>query len=297
MDDALMAEFLMVAVPLVRKVPPPIEEKPVGRKPISFELKALALLIKAWHNLTYRGTVTELRDHWGEFRRYGYEEIPSHTTLWRAMRKMPVAWFRQFNQELNELFDGDGRWTGDSTGFSASTYLRWRDMTGRIESAKRVALKLHCLIQLPFLNIPCVEVTDGAAADAPILKRLVRQIGLKEMEEIALDSAYLARWVCSMLEERGVEGILIKPKRNTTARSHGSQAWRRMVLNYLEDKASFLDRYNKLRPRAETTFSSLKRTIAHWLRSRKKTMQRKEAFTCVIAYNVVRAVINPLRLI
>jgi transposase len=117
------------------------------------------------------------------------------------------------------------------------------------------------------------------------------------MEEIALDSAYLARWVCSMLEERGVEGILIKPKRNTTARSHGSQAWRRMVLNYLEDKASFLDRYNKLRPRAETTFSSLKRTIAHWLRSRKKTMQRKETFTCVIAYNVVRAVINPLRLI
>ena len=143
-----MAEFLMVAVPLVRKVPPPIEEKPVGRKPISSELKALALLIKAWHNLTYRGTVTELRDHWGEFRRYGYEEIPSHTTLWRAMRKMPVAWFRQFNQELNELFDGDGRWTGDSTGFSASTYLRWRDMTGRIESAKRVAVKLHCLIHL-----------------------------------------------------------------------------------------------------------------------------------------------------
>jgi len=37
--------------------------------------------------------------------------------------------------------------------------------------------------------------------------------------------------------------------------------------------------------------SSLKRTIAYWLRSKKKTMQRKEAFTCVIAYSVVRDVI------
>jgi len=297
MEGALVSEFLMVAVPLIKRMPPAIEVKQVGRKPISFELKALALLIKAWHDLTYEGTVTELRDHWQEFQRYGYDEIPSDTTLWRAMKLIPVSWFKKLNIELNKLFDGDGRWTGDSTGFSTSTYLRWRDLTGNIESAKRVALKLHCLIQLPFLNIPCMEFTDGAAADAPILKRLVRQLGMKDIEEIALDSAYLARWVCDMLEKMGVESILIKPKRNATARSRGSQAWRRMILNYLKDKESFLEKYNAIRPMAETTISSVKRTIAYWLRSRKKTMQKKEGCTCIIAYNVVRAVVNPLRLI
>jgi hypothetical protein len=41
-----------------------------------------------------------------------------------------------------------------------------------------------------------------------------------------------------------------------------------MVLNYLEDKASFLDKYNRLRPKAETAFGSKKGTIAHWLRGR-----------------------------
>jgi len=292
-----MSEFLMVAVPLVRRLPPAIKPKPVGARPISFELKALALLIKAWHNLTYRGAVTELRDHWSEFQRYGYEEIPSHVTLWRAMRQMPVAWFRQLNQELNKSFEGDGRWTGDSTGFSTSTYIRWRDLTGNIETAKRAALKLHCLIQLPFLNIPCMEVTDGTAADAPMLRRLVKQIGLKDMEEIALDSGYLARWVCTLLAKRGVQSILIKPKRNTTAKGLGSLAWRRMMRHYLDDQDGFMEKYNGIRPKAETTFSSLKRTIAYWLRSHKKNMQRKEAYTCVIAYNVVRAVINPLRLI
>ena len=287
----------MVAVPLIRSLPPAIEEKPVGRKPISFELKALALLIKAWHDLTYEGTVAELRDHWQEFQRYGYEAIPSDTTLWRAMRLIPVAWFRQLNVELNKAFEGDGRWTGDATGFSTSTYVRWRDLTGNIETAKRAALKLHCLIQLPFLNIPCMEVTDGTAADAPMLRRLVKQLGLKDMEEIALDKAYLARHVCTMLAELGVQKILIKPKKNTTARSRGSPAWRGMVLSYMEDRESFLERYNAIRPKAETTFSSLKRTVAHWLRSRKRRMQRKEAYSYVIAYNVVRAIVNPLRLI
>jgi len=58
-----------------------------------------------------------------------------------------------------------------------------------------------------------------------------------------------------------------------------------------------MEKYNGIRPKAETTFSSLKRTIAHWHRSHKKTMQRKEAYMYVIAYNMVRAVINPIRLI
>jgi hypothetical protein len=37
--------------------------------------------------------------------------------------------------------------------------------------------------------------------------------------------------------------------------------------------------------------------VAHWIRSRKKRMQRKEAYSYVIAYNVIRAIVNPVRLI
>jgi len=214
-----------------------------------------------------------------------------------AMKVIPPAWFRQLNQELNELFEGDGRWTSDATGFSASTYIRWRDLTGNIESAKRAALKLHCLIQLPFLNIACMEVTDGTAADAPMLKRLVRQLGLKDMEEVALDSAYLSRRICTMLAERGVRTILIRPKRKTMAKGLGSPAWKWMMHNYLDDRDGFMEKNNAIRPKAETAIRSLKRTITHWLRSRKVRMQRKEAYSYVIAYNVGRAVINPLRLI
>jgi len=85
--------------------------------------------------------------------------------------------------------------------------------------------------------------------------------------------------------------ILIRPKRNTTAKGLGLSAWRGMR-DYLNDEDNFMEKYNGIRSKAKTTFSSLKRNIAHWLRSHKKTTQRKEAYTCVIAYNVVRAVIN-----
>jgi hypothetical protein len=43
-------------------------------------------------------------------------------------------------------------------------------------------LKFHCQIQLPFLNIPCAEVTDGSVVDAPCSGGW---LVLKAMEEIA----------------------------------------------------------------------------------------------------------------
>jgi len=133
------------------------------------------------------------------------------------------------------------------------------------------------------LIYPHVEVTNGTTADAPML---VRHLGMMDIEEIALDSEYLARHVCMILADLVDQKILIRPKKNNTARSRGSQTWRRMDLDYLDGGNTFLDKYNKIRPKAETPFSLLKRTISHWLRRRKKTMQRKRAYTCVIAYNV-----------
>ncbi|MEM2885775.1 MAG: hypothetical protein QXF24_06775 [Thermoproteota archaeon] len=53
--------------------------------------------------------------------------------------------------------------------------------------------------------------------------------------------------VCNLLSETGVYSILIKPKRNAIARSKGSQALRRMILNYVKDRKGFLERYDSPR--------------------------------------------------
>lgn len=66
-------------------------------------------------------------------------------------------------------------------------------------------------------------------------------------------------------------------------------SWMRIVPSYLKDKENLMEKYNAIRPKAETTFSSLK--------SRKKIMQMKETYICVIACYMVRSVINTLRVI
>lgn len=53
---------------------------------------------------------------------------------------------------------------------------------------------------------------------------------MNDMEEIALDRAYLAGHVCTIITELGIQGAIIKSKKNTMARSRGSSAWRRRVL-------------------------------------------------------------------
>ena len=50
-----------------------------------------------------------------------------------------------------------------------------------------------------------------------------------------------------------------------------------MTLGYLDNREGFIERYDAIRPKAGTAFSSLKGTVAHRLRSRKGRMQRKEA--------------------
>jgi len=48
-------------------------------------------------------------------------------------------------------------------------------------------------------------------------------------------------------------------------------SWMRIVPSYLKDKENLMEKFNEIRPKSETTFSSLK--------SRKKIMQRSKRVT------------------
>jgi transposase len=131
-----------------------------------------------------------------------------------------------------------------------------------------------------------MEVTSGEAGDSPQLKRLMRELPLDNIEAAAMDSAYLSRNNCTLLSEHGVRNIYIKPKKNTTARSHRSKAWRNMILAYRKNREEWIRQYNCIRPLAESGFSAYKRTTGHWLTSIKRCMLRKELLTRVLVYNL-----------
>ena len=87
---------------------------------------------------------------------------------------------------------------------------------------------------------------------------------------------------------------IIKPKRNTTIRKHGSQAWRDMITLWLEDQATFLRRYHQ-RSKAESVYSALKRCYGNHLASRKPAAQRRELHLRTLSYNIGVANLTAIR--
>ena len=104
------------------------------------------------------------------------------------------------------------------------------------------------------------------------------------MEAVAADSAYLSRRNCDIIDAIGAKPY-IKLKWNSTARSHGSKAWRSMILDYRENSEEWNKRYH-IRSSAETAFSTIKRRFGYRLSSIRRDLQRKELMTKVIAYNL-----------
>jgi len=214
------------------------------------------------------------------------KQILDHITIWRTLRKLPETYLKRLNKQINTFLNIGHRIAADATGVGTKVFKRWITVRARRKASKRDYLKLHAIFQLPELNIPNMEVTSGETHDSPMLKRLMRELPLDDIEAAAMDSGYLSRKNCTLLSEQGVRSIYIKPKKNTTAKSHGSKAWRDMILNYRKNRIEWIRQYNSIRPLAESGFSAFKRTTGHWLTSLKRCMLRKELLTRVLVYNL-----------
>jgi transposase len=221
------------------------------------------------------------------------KQIPDHVTIWRTLRKLPETYLKRLNRRINRFLSLGHRIAADATGVGTKVFKRWITIRAKRKASKRDYLKLHAIFQLPELNIPNMEVTSGEANDSPILKRLLRELPLDDIEAAAMDSGYLSRKNCTLLSEHHVRSIYIKPKKNTTARSRGSKAWREMILIYRKNREEWIRQYNSIRPLAESGFSAFKRTMGHWLTSIKRCMQRKELLTRVLVYNLRIATKTP----
>ena len=161
----------------------------------------------------------------------------------------------------------------DATGFSTKRYVKWCDPR-RDRTKRRDWLKLHAAVTRVLKAIPSMEVTEGEASDSPQLDRLLKALPLDDVEAVSADSAYLSRRNCDIIEAMGAKPY-IKLKHNSTARSHGSRAWRNMVLDWRENPQAWNRSYHA-RSSAETAFSVIKRSFGHRLSSIQRDLQRKE---------------------
>jgi hypothetical protein len=178
----------------------------------------------------------------------------------------------------------------DSTGYGTHRYETWLTIKGG--EKRRGYLKLHLLIALANLAILNQNITRGTRNDSPILKTLLKPLP-KSSGDLCADPAYLSRRNCNLIATKGRTPI-IKPKRNTTIRKHGSQPWRDMITLWLEDQTTFLKRYHQ-RSKAESVYSALKRCYGNHLSSHKRTAQRRELHLRTLSYNIGIANLTTIR--
>lgn len=161
----------------------------------------------------------------------------------------------QVKQVLGWVFDATGRmdadqvegFTLDGSGLPTSSKANWESQktsnadAGRFDGAV-VMLTVPNLIATAYVGHPV-----GKGSEAPTLAPLVETTagllgGLQG--DVTGDAAFLSRDNCQLIEDHGARPRLF-PKRGISPRAKGSPAWRRMLLDLLEDPQAWLRAYHQ----------------------------------------------------
>lgn len=150
--------------------------------------------------------------------------------------------------------------------------------------------KLHARSNNDLMLVEDFAVTKGTAGDSPVGAKLLRrrEPGAGDSD---LDSAYLTRQICDLIEELG-RTPYIWPKSNTVHNANGSQAWARMVRLFEDDPAEFARHYHA-RSTVESIFNAIKARYGNALRCTNRIAQRREIGLRVICHNI--NTVNKLR--
>lgn len=183
----------------------------------------------------------------------------------------------------------------DSSGLGIRRRSSWYSIrTHSSPCKKRDFRKLHLASECRAKDKPIYSwtLTSGARHDSPRFRKLLRRVH-GEIGDVCADKADSCRENAGLVRRMGGNPFLM-PRSNASDKAKGSQAWKQMMLFREERPGEFERRYHK-RSNAEATNASLKGKYGDFLRSRKWSMQQREAGLRVIAYNIRRLIRYKIR--
>jgi transposase len=173
----------------------------------------------------------------------------------------------------------------DSTGFSASRFVRWFDEKYGKTRSGHDWVKAHAMCGVKANVVTAVEILDREAADSPQFKPLVETTAAHfTIKEVPADKAYLSNDNLELVESLG--GTAFVPfKVNSTAGEAGS-LWEKMFHYYSLRRQEFLTHYHR-RSNAESTFGMLKAKFRDHVRSRTDDAMKNEVLCKFLCHNIV----------
>jgi len=171
----------------------------------------------------------------------------------------------------------------DSTGFSASRFVKWRDEKYGIERSGHDWVKAHIMAGMKTNIITAAEIHGRDANDSPILPSLLRTTAQGfTVREVPADKGYSSVENIEAIVAVGATPY-IAFKSSATGGAGG--LWERAYHFYALHREEFLCHYHK-RSNVESTFSMVKAKFRDHVRSRSDVAMRNEVFCKLLCHNV-----------
>ena len=263
-----------------------------GRKPVPLADRLFAVCFKVWSTLSSRRFNGDLeRAHeLGHLSRMVHPnkvscfmEDPELTPLLRAMIVRSSLPLKSVETEF----------AVDSSGFSASKFVRWFDEKYGVERSGHDWVKVHIVCGVKTHVTTAAVIYGRDANDCPLLPELLTTTAENfSVKEMFADKGYLsAANVEAVFAAGGIP--FIAPKSNTTGGVGG--LFEKMFHFYQYRREEFLKHYHQ-RSNVESVFSAVKRKFGDSIRSKTPTAMVNEVLAKLICNNLCAVILSQIEL-
>jgi len=235
------------------------------------------LILKGRENKSLRRFVEWLYEtKWPEW--LGLKEIPSYSTIYRAIKRLGMVVLRQINTAITSVLQTTKK-AFDGTGFQTRHRSRHYEKRAKLDKAPHA--KLDVLGNIEHYVIEDWHFAMRSRHDVRAAKQIMRRAKKVNDTEIWGDKAYDCEELHRLAHEKGYT-LLARTRKSSRKRPKGR--FRRKVDALMEQK----EKYE--RPKIETIFSILKRVYGEMIRARHPHMKKREMAWKIIAMNTEKVI-------
>jgi hypothetical protein len=173
----------------------------------------------------------------------------------------------------------------DSSGFSTSRFERYYNFKYGKDKLQKGWIKAHVCSGVKTNIVTAVELTEVNKGDSPYFIPLIEKSAqVFELKEAVADKAYSSRENLEFVKKLGGEAV-VPFRSNSTGRSKGSRAWKKMYHYFMFNREEFMKRYHQ-RSNCETVFHMIKSKFRDNVRSKDKTAQFNEVLLKILCHNI-----------
>ena len=172
----------------------------------------------------------------------------------------------------------------DASGFSTSTFARWKETKYGKKEQTREWFKAHLICGVRTNIVTGMDISGRSHHDSYFFKPLAKQTAENfQLREVSADKAYLGRQNMDLVDSFGATPFI--PFKSSTVVPRDDSVWAKMYHLFMFNRESFMAHYHK-RSNVESAFSMIKRKFGSSVRGKSDVAQVNEVLAKVLCHNI-----------